>query len=153
MSLVLAAVRRSTLAALAALAVATSALPAAAASPTTTMSGWGVRGDASFMGTVRHHTDGAMDGHFTIVVHKAGEEPTLCRYFSFRPLTIYPGGWSFEATGTCYTKGISFPAQNRISIGDNGSPGADYIDVNYYGAVGVSIPGGVLDEGDIVYTP
>jgi hypothetical protein len=37
----------------------------------------------------------------------------------------------------------------------NGSPGAgvDGIDVNFLGASGVAIPGGVLSSGDLILTP
>ncbi|WP_044964057.1 MULTISPECIES: hypothetical protein [Sorangium] len=54
-----------------------------------------------------------------------------------------------------WTSGGAFAAANRFTFSDLGSPGAgvDAVDVNYYGAVGVAIPGGFFDDGDIVYTP
>ncbi|MGK3998434.1 hypothetical protein [Sorangium sp. So ce1024] len=127
----------------------------AAADSLPTLSGWGVRGNASFMGSVSRQADGSLTGHFTIIIHNPGEAPVTCRYLRFRPRTVSGGSWSFDGHGTCWGSFGAFAASNRFAFSDLGSPGAgvDAVDVNYYGAVGVSIPGGFFDDGDIVYTP
>lgn len=136
-----------------ALAVGVSAAaPSQAAA--STLTGWGVRGDSSFMGTVKQDSTGALSGHFTIVVTAPGQDPVLCRYYKFKAHynnSVAP----FDGYGTCWTGGNKFDAANRFAIGDYGSPGAgvDYIDVNYYGPVGVSIGGGFFDDGDITVIP
>ncbi|WP_437679695.1 hypothetical protein [Sorangium sp. So ce131] len=129
--------------------------PPAAAGPLPTLSGWGVRGHASFMGSVSQQADGSLRGHFTIIIHNPGEAPVTCRYLRFRPRTVSGGSWSFDGHGTCWSSGGTFAAANHFAFSDLGSPGAgvDAVDVNYYGPVGVSIPGGFFDDGDIVYTP
>lgn len=127
----------------------------AAAGPLPTLSGWGVRDYGSFMGSVSQQADGSLRGHFTIVIHKPGEDPVTCRYLRFRPNVVSGASWNFDGYGTCWSSGGTFAAANRFVLVDYGSPGAgvDYVDVNYYGAVGVSIPGGYFNDGDIVYTP
>lgn len=136
-------------------AAVTSLTAPAAANPLPQLSGWGVRGDASFMGTIIQRTDGGLSGTFTIVILHAGEPPVTCRYTQFTPLQVNGSTWIFDGTGTCWGQYGPFAVSNHFAFIDYGSPGAgnDYVDVNYYGPIGVSIPGGRFDDGDITYTP
>ena len=132
---------------------------AAAASPN--LSGWGTRDwntwHSSVIGDVTLQPDGSITGHFTIITFNDGEDTVFCRYLRFRPLRISGGGWAFDGYGVCLSEssGGYYPVSNRFAIGDYGSPGAgiDYIDVNYYGPVGPSVPGGYIQTGDLIVTP
>lgn len=134
---------------------------AAAAEAAPTLSGWGTRDwqtyHSSFMGQVSLQANGSLTGHFTIITSNDGEDTVFCRYLRFRPTRIGGGGWVFDAWGVCLSEssGGYYSVSNRFAIVDYGSPGAgiDYIDVNYYGAVGPSVPGGYLDSGDLISTP
>jgi hypothetical protein len=126
-----------------------------ALSPSNTLSGWGQRGDARFMGSITYQANGSLQGKLTLVFDNGINQPTVCRYLSFQPLNINGGSWEFNAQGTCWSQYGSAPAANRFSFADNGSPGAgiDTVDVNYYGSTGVAIPGGFFSDGDITFTP
>lgn len=136
-------------------AAATTLATPAAANTLPQLSGWGVRGDASFMGTIVQQPRGALTGTFTIVILSPGAHPTTCRYTQFTPLQINGSSWSFDGTGTCWGQYGPFAVANQFTFVDNGSPGAglDIVDVNFYGPVGVAIPGGSFDDGDITVTP
>lgn len=138
----------SAIAIAAALAVTAVAPSAMAASPT--LSGWGARGNASFMGSLTLMTTGEITGNFTIVVaDPPGEQPTVCRYTSFRARSVSGPKWDFDAAGTCWSAKGAFDAYNHIFIGDYGAGNAiDGVDINDYGAMGVAVPGGILDDGD-----
>ena len=135
------------------------AVGAAEASPT--FSGWGQRDwtsyHSTFMGSLSLQPDGTLTGHWTIITRNDGEEETFCRYQRFRPRVISGNSWWFDAWGQCISasSGGYYPVANLFFMLDNGSPGVnlDHLDVNYYGAVGPSIPGGTLQAGDLIYTP
>jgi hypothetical protein len=139
----------------------TAALIAAIATPALadTISGWGTRDlgshHSTFTGSITEHPDGSLTGHFTILTHNDGEEPTACRYLRFLPNLRGSSLSNFNAYGVCWTPSGTFAAENRIVLVDGGTPGAgvDYIDVNYLGATGVSIPGGFIDDGEFVLAP
>ena len=107
------------------------------------------------MGSITRQADGSLTGHFTIVLDGGDQQPTVCRYLSFQPLHINGGSWELDASGSCWGQYGPFTAANHFYLADHGSPGAgvDAIDVNYYGSTGVAIPGGVLDDGDLTFTP
>ena len=125
------------------------------------LSGWGTRDwttyHSSFIGNVTLQPDGTLTGHFTIITSNDGEETVFCRYLRFSPTRIAGGGWLFDGYGVCISEssGGYYSVANRFAIGDYGSPGVgiDYIDVNYYGAVGPSVPGGFLNSGDLISAP
>lgn len=125
------------------------------------LSGWGTRDwttfHSSFMGDVTKNPDGTVTGHFTIVTENDGEEMVVCRYLRFRENRIGGGFWNFDGWGVCLSpsSGGYFSVHNRFAIIDFGTPGVgvDYIDVNYYGPVGPSVPGGYLQSGDLISVP
>lgn len=124
------------------------------------LSGWGTRDwttfHSSFMGDVTLNPDGTLTGHFTIVTNNDGEGLVVCRYLRFRPTRIGGGSWIFDGFGQCLSASSGYYAvSNRFVMIDYGTPGAnvDYIDVNYYGPVGPSVPGGYIQSGDLISTP
>jgi hypothetical protein len=125
------------------------------------LSGWGTRDwttfHSTFMGDVTKNPNGTVTGHFTIITHNDGEETVFCRYLRFRENRIGGGGWNFDGWGVCISEssGGYYPVHNRFAIVDYGTPGAgvDYIDVNYYGPVGPSVPGGFIQTGDLISVP
>lgn len=151
--------RTSTALALVAALSVTAVAAAAEAAPN--LQGWGTRDyttfHSTFMGDVTLQPNGELTGHFTIITSNDGEETVFCRYLRFRPTRIAGGGWVFDGFGVCISEssGGYYPVSNRFAIGDYGTPGVgvDYIDVNYYGPVGPSVPGGYLVTGDLISTP
>jgi len=152
---------RHTVLALAAVLSITAFADRAEAGPIATLSGWGTRDwmtyHASFMGQVTLQSDGSLTGHWTIITFNDGEETKFCRYTRFTVNGIGGNGWSFDAYGVCISASSNgyYPVSNRIAIIDYGTPGTnvDYIDINYYGLVGVAVPGGYLQSGDLISAP
>lgn len=136
-------------------------LTAAAAHAAPNLSGWGTRDwttfHSTFIGDVTLNPDGTLTGHFSITTANDGEDLVFCRYLRFSPTRITGTGWVFDGYGVCLSasSGGYYAVSNRFAIADYGTPGVgvDYIDVNYYGPVGPSIPGGYLQSGDLVHTP
>jgi hypothetical protein len=111
---------------------------------------------SSFTGNLTHNADGTLTGHFTIVTANDGEDTVYCRYLRVRPTRVRGGSWIFDGFGQCLSasSGGYYAVSNRFVMIDYGSPGTlDYIDVNYYGPVGPSVPGGNLQSGDLISTP
>jgi hypothetical protein len=116
---------------------------------------WGIY-HSSFVGNLKHNADGTLTGNYTIVTDNDGDETAWCRFLRFRPIQIANKSWIFEGWGQCYRLSTGYyQVHNRFVIIDYGTPGAgvDYIDVNYYGAVGPSVPGGFIQTGDLISTP
>ena len=126
-----------------------------------TLSGWGTRDwqtfHSNFMGEVKRLPDGSLTGHFTLITFNDNEDTVFCRYLRFRPNRITGASWQFYGEGVCISasSGGYYPVTNHFAIIDYGSPGTgvDYIDVNYLGPIGPSVPGGFLNSGDMTYTP
>ncbi len=133
----------------------------AEAGPVATLSGWGTRDwttyHSSFMGQVDLQPDGSLTGHWTIITFNDGDETKFCRYLRFKVNKIVGNAWNFDAYGVCISASSNgyYSVSNRIALVDYGTPGAnvDYIDINYYGPVGVSVPGGYLNSGDLISVP
>lgn len=124
------------------------------------LSGWGTRDlgthHSSFMGSLALQVDGTVTGHLTIVVDNDDEEQVVCRYLRFRKNSIQRHSWNFDAFGVCFSESTGYYAvSNRVVLIDYGTPGAgvDYVDINFYGPVGVSVPGGYIDDGEWTYAP
>jgi hypothetical protein len=122
------------------------------------LSGWGTRDlgthHSSFMGSLELQANGAVTGHLTIVLNNDGEEQVVCRYLRFRQNAIQRNSWNFDAFGVCFSASTGYySVSNRVVLIDYGSPGAgiDYVDINFYGPVGVSVPGGYIDDGEWTY--
>jgi len=122
------------------------------------LSGWGTRDwttfHSSFMGDITLKPNGTLEGHFTIITNNDNEEQVVCRYLRFKPTRIGNGSWIFDGWGQCLSESTGYYAvSNRFVIIDYGAGPNDYIDVNYYGAVGPSVPGGNLQSGDMISVP
>jgi len=63
----------------------------------------GVRGDASFMGTIVQQPSGALSGTFTIVILPGRRAPHHVRYEQFTPLQVKRQHWIFDGTGPAGT--------------------------------------------------
>jgi hypothetical protein len=130
--------------------------PAHAAPPTSGfVSGWGTRPGFAFGGEVKIATDGTTVGEFTIVMDIDPTHHVSCRYHDFYRGQVSGNLATFMAKGSCIGPSGPFTSFNNFGIADNGSPGAglDKIDVNYFGATGIAIPGGLLVTGDLEVHP
>lgn len=134
-------------------------LATASAAAADTLDGYGTRDwnnfHSQFMGHIEQQPDGSLKGNFTIITMNDGEDTVYCRYLRFRPTKIGGGSWIFDGFGQCLSasSGGYYAVSNRFVIIDYGAGPNDYIDVNYYGPVGPSVPGGNLQSGDMTSTP
>lgn len=136
-------------------------LGAAGTAAAENLSGWATRDwmnfHSTFMGDVTKNPNGTLTGHFTIITENDGEDTVFCRYLRFREIRIAHHSWQFEGWGVCLSasSGGYYPVHNRFTLIDYGTPGAgvDYVDINYYGPVGPSVPGGYIQTGDMTYVP
>ncbi|MBZ0234647.1 MAG: hypothetical protein K8M05_20105 [Deltaproteobacteria bacterium] len=136
-------------------------LAAAGTAAAENLSGWATRDwnnfHSSFMGDVTRNPNGSVTGHFTIITFNDGEETVYCRYLRFREIRIVNNSWQFEGWGVCLSasSGGYYPVHNRFTLIDYGVPGAgaDYVDINYYGPVGPSVPGGFIQTGELTAIP
>jgi hypothetical protein len=120
------------------------------------VSGWGTRNEFTFGGQVVIQPTGDVAGHFTIVIDLPDGTHSACRYLRFYRGSVYRNVATFYGDGRCYSPTYGwYTSTNQFTVHDNGSPGAgvDVIDVNFLGASGVAIPGGVLSSGDLTLTP
>jgi hypothetical protein len=151
------------LALVAALASLLAVLPAVAGGTNGFVTGGGTKDQFSFAGRVYLTRSGAPKGHFIIIEHFNTPDGTsaaaTCTYRSFDNVTISGNHASFHSVGKCkvyVTDGstLQFNSDNVFSITDNGQPGngVDVIDVNFLGASGIAIPGGVLSSGNFIVT-
>jgi hypothetical protein len=118
----------------------------------------------SIAGRLRVLKSGRARGSFLIIVHRDEPEFTtaavVCSYREFDNVVFDNNRATFHSVGQCValtTNGLqqSFTSDNVFSIVDNGvpGPGVDGIDVNFLGASGVAIPGGVLLHGNFIVSP
>jgi hypothetical protein len=140
---------------MAAVASLVAATAASAAGPWQ-VSGWGTRNEFTFGGQVVIQPTGDVAGHFTIVIDLPDGTHSACRYLRFYRGSVSRNVATFYGDGRCYSPTYGwYTSVNQFTVQDNGSPGAgvDGIDVNFLGATGVAIPGGVLSSGDLTITP
>jgi hypothetical protein len=118
----------------------------------------------SLVGYVHQLGGGTGAGHFMIVVHRDtpenGMAAAVCEYTRFTGVSIGNGFARFRSLGSCLglttTGGLfAFTSDNVFGIVDNGDPGAgvDTVDVNFLGAAGVAVPGGLLVNGNFIVRP
>lgn len=131
----------------------------AAAAPS--VRGGADRGDFTVAGRLSLNAAGLPTGRFLIVLQpEVPDSATLavsCVYTSFANFIVRRNVASFDARGRCEVldeDGLlpSFAATNRFTITDLGA-GPDLIDVNFYGASGIAVPGGAVSYGDFTVTP
>ena len=138
-------------------------LPAVAGGTNGFVTGGGTKDQFSFAGRVSLTGGGAPKGHFIIIEHFNTPDGTnaaaTCTYRTFDQVVISGNHASFHSVGKCkvyLTDGstLKFNSDNVFGITDNGQPGngVDVIDVNFLGASGISIPGGVLSSGNFIVT-
>jgi Zn-dependent metalloprotease len=131
----------------------------ATAAPAGAVTGHGSRGDWSVTANVHLQPDGAVRGHLQIRGRLQDTTWITCRYFTFRGVVFLVNQARFDASGTCEhdtsAGHVTFVAENRIVIADNGEPGAgrDTLDVTFLGSAGVAVPGGVIDRGNFNVRP
>jgi len=90
------------------------------------------------------------------MVNNDGEEQVVCRYQRFKRNLVQRNSWNFDAWGVCYAESTGYySVSNRVVLIDYGTPGpgVDYVDINFYGPVGVSVPGGYINDGEWTYVP
>lgn len=118
----------------------------------------------SLVGSVHQLGGGGGAGHFMIVVHRDTPEngfaAAVCDYTKFTNVTIAAGLAQFRSVGACValtvTGGlVAFTSDNVFAIADHGDPGAavDAVDVNFLGAAGVAVPGGLIVRGNFIVRP
>jgi hypothetical protein len=125
------------------------ALPSRAAAAFT-LRGKGMRGGSTLGGAISRSASGRVSGDFVIILTTPTDTSTACRYRRFSNVARNGNTVTFDAVGSCFTVAPSgsvttWKASNAFSI-VQGSP--DTIDVNMYGANGITIPGGTLDSGE-----
>lgn len=119
------------------------------------VSGWGKRGAFVFGGEVSIAPSGDVAGQFTIVIDEPNGTHGSCRYHRFWSGSASGASAVFSGLGYCHGPNGWYYSTNRFAITNVGSPGAgvDTIDVNLLSAIGVAIPGGTLDSGDLYVGP
>jgi hypothetical protein len=119
----------------------------------TTFSGKGIRGDATMGGTLVRAANGSASGEFVLYLTPVDDSATACRYVRFGNMQFSGDTVSFNAQGPCTTVttngGIShWTGSNAFSFTLGAGNAFDSVDVNFSGASGIAIPGGVLSSGD-----
>jgi hypothetical protein len=118
-----------------------------------TLRGKGMRGASTLGGTLVRAADGTVSGDFVIVLTSPIDTATSCRYQKFEKVKRSGNSIGFDALGLCITVApngavTSWNAHNQFSFVLGMRKTKDSIDVNMYGASGITIPGGLLDSGD-----
>lgn len=136
--------------ALLALHLANASLPVLPVAPHT-VSGWGRRGDFTVAGQLTR-TASEVTGDFVILVYPSTSGGSTCRYKRFANVKFVGDTVTFDAWGVCTTMPangalVDFRVHNAFSFVDAGPGGTDTMDVNMYGANGITVPGGTLDSG------
>jgi Zn-dependent metalloprotease len=129
------------------------------AAPAGAVTGEGSRGEWSVTANVHLRPDGAVRGQLLIRGRRPDGTRSICRYETFPRMAFLVNQARFDASGICESDTaagpVTFPAENRIIIADNGEPGVgrDTIDVNFLGSSGIAVPGGVIDRGNFDVAP
>jgi hypothetical protein len=118
-----------------------------------TLRGKGMRNDFTLGGAISRAANGRVRGDFVIIITTPTDTSTACRYRKFTKVVRNGGTVTFDATGDCVTVAPSgaiteWEASNAFAVVQGNGKTPDTIDVNMYGANGITIPGGTLDSGD-----